>query len=258
MTLPEAAVAIVEAEAPEPCVLLIRRTERQGDSWSGHWSFPGGRKDAEDSGPLHTALRELEEECGIRLLPGQMVAALPVRPARRRVGRFIPVAPFHFRVKCQLKTSLSPGEAVEALWVPLAILRDPARHCLRPVPGIPEDMLYPAVNLTTTPLWGFTYRLITAWLGMEDARPQAGKEAAHHVLEFVLKAGLGLRKGWTPGTGDPLVVEAAEVTGPIPVEAVLAHFAGGVYLPAVNRLWVRPESILVAGPNFEEYLIKGG
>ncbi len=178
-----------------------------------------------------------------------------MRVARRRVGRFIPVAPFHFRVKSRLKTSLSPGEAVEALWVPLADLRDSARHCLRPVPGIAENMLYPAVNLTATPLWGFTYRLITAWLGMEDARPEAGKEAAHRVLEFILRSGPALRQDWTPAAGDPLVVEAAEVSGPIPVEAVLAHFAGAGYLPAVNRLWVRPDSILVAGPNFEEYLI---
>ena len=64
---PHAAVAIVRARQPRESVLLIRRSERQEDSWSGHWSFPGGRRDPEDPDLLHTAFRELEEECGIRL-----------------------------------------------------------------------------------------------------------------------------------------------------------------------------------------------
>src|SRR5215472_6528479 len=49
MRAPEAAVAIVHARgAPSgsdaESVLLIRRTERPNDPWSGHWSFPGGRR----------------------------------------------------------------------------------------------------------------------------------------------------------------------------------------------------------------------
>ena len=67
MAEPEAAVAIVRAAVPDDSILLIRRAEREGDSWSGHWSFPGGRREPEDPDLLHTALRELEEECGIRL-----------------------------------------------------------------------------------------------------------------------------------------------------------------------------------------------
>ena len=98
-TEPEAAVAIVRTRGQDESILFIRRTEREDDSWSGHWSFPGGRRDPEDPDPLHTALRELEEECGIRLGREQMEAALPVVIARRKTGPYLPVAPFVFAVE---------------------------------------------------------------------------------------------------------------------------------------------------------------
>src|SRR4051794_11765460 len=117
----EAAVAIVQA-LDRDSILLIRRAERVGDSWSGQWSCPGGRRDSGDVDLLQTALRELEEECGIRLRRADLAEALPERLVRRRVGRFFPVAPFVFRIETELATILDPMEAAHAEWVPLAWL----------------------------------------------------------------------------------------------------------------------------------------
>jgi len=167
MTEPDAAVAILHARAPHDSILLIRRSEHPADAWSGHWSFPGGRREPQDVDLLHTALRELDEECGIRLAPERFQAALPHAVARRRVGRFLLVAPFVFAVDDELPATLAPEEAVEALWVPLAVLRDSARHALRPVPGMPPEMRFPSIDLNGVPLWGFTYRLIADWLYLD-------------------------------------------------------------------------------------------
>ena len=166
MTQPDAAVAIVHAREPEESVLLIRRSVRDDDPWSGHWSFPGGRCDPEDRDPLDTALRELAEECGILLTREQMESALPPTVARRLAPPYLLVAPFVFAVTTELPTALDPREAAASLWVPLRELRDPARHELRSIPGRASDTLFPCVLLDGTPLWGFTYRLIADWLSL--------------------------------------------------------------------------------------------
>jgi 8-oxo-dGTP pyrophosphatase MutT (NUDIX family) len=243
-------VAIVHASQPDS-VLLMRRAEHPDDPWSGHWSFPGGRCDAADATPLDTALRELGEECGITLARASLEAALPAMLARRRVGPFLLVAPFVFRVPVELPTVLDPQEAAEARWLPLALLRDPEHHRLSPVPGRPAEMLFPAVELNAAPLWGFTYRLIADWLGLApppDAAAAAAFQVAAAALDWLLSQGLTLEHGWTNGT--------AAVTGVIPVPLVLAHICEPARIPAVNAVEVRPDQIRIVGLAFEEYRIQ--
>lgn len=257
MADPEAAVAIVRASRPEESILLIRRTEREADSWSGHWSFPGGRRDPEDPDLLHTALRELEEECGIRLSREQTAEVLPPMVARRRVGCFLTVAPYLFHVDDELPAVLNPQEAASALWAPLKLLSDPTQHRLTSVPGLPKEMAFPAIDLNGLPLWGFTYRLITNWLGLvprQCAIEQAGFEVACLLVEFLISHGLALRHGWQNRD----TTKVAEVEGVIPVELVLRQFsAPGAHVSGINLLEVRPDYIRLAGLAFEEYFIYG-
>ena len=165
----EAAVAILHARAPEESVLLMRRADREGDPWSGHWSFPGGRRDAVDSDLLHTALRELEEECGVRLSREHLETELPRRYALRWSGAPVPVTPFIFRLENGLAAAPDEFEAVQTLWAPLSLLRDPRSHLMMPIPGLPPGERRPAVPLPGAPLWGFTYRLVCDWLGVTPA-----------------------------------------------------------------------------------------
>jgi 8-oxo-dGTP pyrophosphatase MutT (NUDIX family) len=247
---PEAAVAIVLAREPEEAVLLIRRAEREGDSWSGHWSLPGGRCDPDDPDPLHTALRELREECGIVLARQQMQAALPYAVARRRTGRYLLVAPFLFPIDRRPPTILDPAEAVEAFWIPLRNLIDPAMNALRPVPGRPPEILFPAVELNCVPLWGFTYRLLSDWLELTPS-PDAGFDAARATLQFVLSLGLPLLQDWVGRT--------AIVAGPLPVADIIGHFSQSDHFHrAISCLDVRPDRIAITGPQYEEYLIAAG
>jgi 8-oxo-dGTP pyrophosphatase MutT (NUDIX family) len=255
MAAPDAAVAIVHARGAADSVLLMRRAEREADAWSGHWSFPGGRREPEDSDLLHTALRELEEECGIRLARERLGAALPAAVARRRVGRFLLVAPFVFHVDEEQPVQLDPQEAVEAVWVPLSVLCDPARHALRPVPDLPAEVRFPAIDLNGVPLWGFTYRLITDWLDLNPhERPieEAGFRAARALLDAVVAHGCVLVHGWEDQDG----AKVAAVRGRIPVDLVLAQMScPKAHIPRINMLEVRPERIRVVGLAFEEYVI---
>jgi 8-oxo-dGTP pyrophosphatase MutT (NUDIX family) len=64
-----AASVIVLRNAPDgPEVLLVQRNPEQR-FMGGAWVFPGGAVDEGDAGPDATALREAEEEAGLRL-PG--------------------------------------------------------------------------------------------------------------------------------------------------------------------------------------------
>lgn len=247
MSRPDAAVAIVHTRSTPESVLLMRRSERPDDSWSGHWSLPGGRCDVADTSLVDTALRELEEECGIRLTENDLESALPHTVARRKAGPFLTVAPFVFRVEGEMPTTLDVREAVESLWIPLDHLRDPARHSLRVVPGRPREMLFPAIALNGTPLWGFTYRLLGDWLHPEDEPKPDGLEVAGMVLDFLLSMGLEVRSAWN-------AARAAEITGPIPVDALLARFSG-THVVGLNTLEVHPHLVRILGPEWEEYRI---
>jgi 8-oxo-dGTP pyrophosphatase MutT (NUDIX family) len=259
-----AAVAIVRTRAPRESVLLMRRSERKDDPWSGHWSFPGGRRDPDDPDLLHTALRELEEECGIRLDREQMEAALPPVLAGRRTKPFVLVAPFVFGVDSELPTAVDHREAVEAVWVPQSGWRDPARHRLRAVPGRPGNWLFPAFDLKGTPVWGFTYRVVSDWLGLlpkQGLMKQAGFEVARQVLEFLLSQGLPLKSEWEDRiaqswTGERITAKTAVLEGVIPVELVAAKFAAsGKAFPQVTLIELQPDKIRVVGLASEEYLI---
>src|SRR5207248_2608755 len=127
----------------------------------------GGRRDPQDAGLLDTALRGLEEECGIRLGREQLESALEPTFVGRLMGTRLVVTPFVFAVERELPAVPNPAEAAEALWVPVELLRDRARHAMHSVPGMPVDSQFPGIELNGVPLWGFTYHLVTNWLGVK-------------------------------------------------------------------------------------------
>jgi ADP-ribose pyrophosphatase YjhB (NUDIX family) len=235
----------------------MRRTERESDSWSGHWSCPGGRREASDLDLLQTALRELEEECGITLSRNALVSEMPSRYARRRAGAFVQVTPFVIASETELAVIPDALETAEAVWLPLSILRDPQSHRLMPVQGLPPEMRFPAVEMEGTPLWGFTYRLLTDWIGaMQPPAPGAGFDTARSVLEYLRSRGFSLRHDWEP-KGDGKGVEA-ELEGELPTEEVIDRFCGpGKHVNSVNCLEVRSDYVRILGPGLEEYVIRG-
>lgn len=164
---PEAAVAVLLAKHPVESILLIRRATNPADPWSGHWSFPGGRRDDADPDLLTTALRELDEECSIQLDREQLTRELPSSYAGKSVGNTIAVAPYLFEIAEQLQANLNPREADDYVWTPVALLADRSRHRWQRIPGFANRAMFPAVDLKGTPLWGFTYRVLCDLLGIE-------------------------------------------------------------------------------------------
>jgi 8-oxo-dGTP pyrophosphatase MutT (NUDIX family) len=104
-------------------LLLTRRTDHLRDH-AGQISFPGGRAEPEDDGPVATALRETEEEIGLSRAFIQVVGQLPVYST---VTAF-QVTPVVALVEQGFTLKLDAFEVAEAFEVPLAFLMDPAHH----------------------------------------------------------------------------------------------------------------------------------
>lgn len=156
--LARAVVAVVLREDPEhgPCVLLMRRAQRQGDPWSGHMSFPGGRLSPTDASAFHGALREALEETGLQLREDEFVGRLSDVVTRRHERR-VPmlVSPYVFKLERDAVWVLN-HEAVETLWVPLAFLADGRnRSTLRWRVGM-LNLRLPSYVYEGRTIWGLT------------------------------------------------------------------------------------------------------
>jgi 8-oxo-dGTP pyrophosphatase MutT (NUDIX family) len=104
-------------------VLLTRRTEHLRDH-AGQVSFPGGRTEAFDDGPIATALREAQEEVG---LAPSFVEVIGQMPTYATVTSFI-VTPVVALVTPPLMLQIDSREVAEAFEVPLSFLMNPAQH----------------------------------------------------------------------------------------------------------------------------------
>ena len=121
-----AAVAIMVREGEEATeLLMIRRATREGDPWSGHMGFPGGRRDPEDRSNFSCALRETEEELGVDLSRwGAPLGELSdVNTGWRKDRPEMLVTPFIFSVS-ELPELTPNDEVDDVVWVPLHFLMD--------------------------------------------------------------------------------------------------------------------------------------
>ncbi|MGA2783113.1 MAG: CoA pyrophosphatase [Candidatus Bathyarchaeia archaeon] len=157
---PDAAVAVIIDQSERPgSILLIRRTEREGDRWSGQIAFPGGHRESSDRTFLDTAIREAEEEVGISLREHEILGALPLVHSQRRSVR---VAPFVFQLKTRVE--IQPNrEVADAFWLALS---DIANNVITKTKVQVENG-----NLVTDSyiyrgyvIWGLTFRIINLLL----------------------------------------------------------------------------------------------
>jgi 8-oxo-dGTP pyrophosphatase MutT (NUDIX family) len=74
------AIALVRDDAGVDCFILIRRARRLR-AHAGQWALPGGRLEHSES-PVDAALRELEEEVGLRCAVTDVLGLLDDYPTR--------------------------------------------------------------------------------------------------------------------------------------------------------------------------------
>ncbi len=144
-----------------PALLMMRRAERAGDPWSGHVSFPGGRRDPLDPNTRATALRELQEETGLPtdapIAPMGRLSDLLTREHGR--NRPMVVTPYVYRMPHAI--ALTPGlEAASLWWEPLHNLVDAGsrRTVIWRVAGLP--LPFPSIEVNGARLWGLSLMMV--------------------------------------------------------------------------------------------------
>jgi 8-oxo-dGTP pyrophosphatase MutT (NUDIX family) len=116
---PAAVSVLFNVTNGEPCVLMIRRAETLRNH-SGQWAFPGGMIEQSDDSPMHAALRETDEELGIKSSDIDIWCQMP--PIDTSTG--YEVWPYAGRVTDGVKITPEVSEVADVVSVPVRVFVD--------------------------------------------------------------------------------------------------------------------------------------
>jgi 8-oxo-dGTP pyrophosphatase MutT (NUDIX family) len=157
-----ASVAVILA--PDPLsILLIRRSERGGDPWSGHVALPGGRRSPADPDLIATAIRETGEEVAVTLARDQLLGALDDVAPSTAVLPAIAVRPYVFGLGRAMVPGLS-HEVADARWEPVTSLLAPEARGEYALARGGSTLRFPAYHTSLGTLWGMTQRILDSIL----------------------------------------------------------------------------------------------
>jgi 8-oxo-dGTP pyrophosphatase MutT (NUDIX family) len=164
--VPAAVMVILRDDKNEYSMLFIKRPESEGDLFSGHMAFPGGKVKDGDTNKLDTAIRETIEETGIDLnrngiILGELDDVSPINPM---ANHFI-VTPYLAYLTEDLE--IKPNEEVaSALWIPLSHFRNDKsleRRIVKKHGMELEEFIYQYYNHV---IWGMTARILYQFLSL--------------------------------------------------------------------------------------------
>ena len=150
-----AAVLVAITDRPAPGVILTLRQSHLRRH-AGQIAFPGGKIDAEDAGPVEAALREAEEEIGLR--PKQVDLIGSVDPYRTGSGyRIVPVIGV---VPPDLTLTPHEAEVAAVFEAPLGFLLDAANHRRESKVFGEVERSFSVIQWQDRRIWGITAALI--------------------------------------------------------------------------------------------------
>jgi 8-oxo-dGTP pyrophosphatase MutT (NUDIX family) len=138
-------------------LLLMKRSERIGDPWSGHISLPGGRHEPEDPHLLATAIREAREELSIELSNAHLLGCLPTLHPLMAGPKGVEVTPFVFATS-DLPTVTTSAEAQAVFWLPLQEVI--SGRLDRTFTHVETSRSFPSWDFEGYTIWGMTMRII--------------------------------------------------------------------------------------------------
>lgn len=160
-----AVAAVLRVVDAHPEVLFIRRAEHEGDPWSGHMAFPGGRHEPADASLEMTAIRETFEELALDLRHGQVLGRLDDLAPRTPTLPPIIIRPFVAVVAPDV-TLVPSHEVAATYWVPLRVLQheDTQAEHVMTIDG--ARARFPGFRVDAHIVWGLTERIVRQLLSL--------------------------------------------------------------------------------------------
>ncbi len=160
--------AVDGGDGPE--VLLIKRSERPDDRWSGQVAMPGGREQDTDTALLQTAIRETREEVGVDLeSSARLLGRLDATRAIAK-GKLVPlsITPFVF-VQTEPSAITLNHEATASFWLPLARAATGELDGVYPYQMGQVSLSLPSWEYDGQTVWGLTHRMLSGLLTLVGA-----------------------------------------------------------------------------------------
>ena len=164
-----AAVAtVVREHAGALQVLLIKRAEKEGDRWSGHIAFPGGRAQTEDADTRSAAVRETSEEVGLDLSQHRCIGRLSdVMTLAHGAKQPMVISPYIFRIDHDPIFSLN-HEVAEVLWLPVSFLTNHGNRQTMRWEKRGVSMTLPCYVYRGERIWGITLKMLDELTSLES------------------------------------------------------------------------------------------
>jgi 8-oxo-dGTP pyrophosphatase MutT (NUDIX family) len=151
-----AAVLIAITDESDPKVLLTRRSLYLSNH-AGEVSFPGGKRDPQDTSNIVVALREAYEETALNPFDVQLIGDLPMQKARN----WMLVKPVVGLIPPEVELIPQPAEIDRIFFASLSSLMN--------APPIPYEVRYahqslyfPSMRVENEVVWGLTARMLVS------------------------------------------------------------------------------------------------
>ncbi len=173
---------VIAAPDRVSAAVLIPLYKRDGETWvlfvrraadlryhGGQIAFPGGTRDPGDRDLTATALREAEEEVGLK--PADVTVIGELDDVITSTSNFI-VTPLVGYIPWPYPLRLNQREVAAVIEVPLAALRDPRQQQPETERLDESDVLMTTYHYRKHLIWGATARILTQLLGLTHSAPE--------------------------------------------------------------------------------------
>lgn len=162
-----AVAAVLRLHDAGPELLFIKRADKEGDPWSGHMAFPGGRQEPGDRSLEHTAVRETQEELALDLGRGRILGRLDDLAPRNPVLPPLVIRPYVAVVSPDVQFVPS-DEVADTFWAPIEELRGESAQAEHAIVINGARARYPAYRVHGHIVWGLTERIVRQLLPLLD------------------------------------------------------------------------------------------